>query len=44
MLETKYAGDNYKLLVTVLIIFVNNIHFLSSVEHQNSKDETNIEI
>ena len=28
MLETKYVGDNYKMLVTVLAILVTNIHYL----------------
>ena len=40
MLETKFVGDKFEMLVTVLAVFVANI----SVGRQHSKDVTNIEI
>ena len=44
MLETKYVSDNYQMLVAVLAISMINIHLHLSVEHQHSKDVTNMEI
>ena len=43
-METKCIGDNFKMLVTVLIILVTNNQCLFKVGHHNSKDVTNIEI
>ena len=42
MMETKYVGDNFEMLVTVLAVFVTrSSSFTISVGHQNPKDVTN---
>ena len=44
MLETECGGDNYEMLVTVLVILVTMIHYPLRLAYQYSKDVTNIEI
>ena len=44
MLETKFVGESYKMLVTVLAILVTNIHFFLFINsgHQHSTSVTNL--
>ena len=41
-LETKFVGDSFKMLLTVLAILVTNVAYLFSIGCQHPKDVTKI--